>query len=231
MKQGLKKVAARLPITWQQELKRYYFSRQIQNGSFNTHEPEYQRLPSLVSQGDWVLDVGANIGHYSIRLSELVGEMGRVISFEPVPDTFQLLAANAALARHRNITLINAAASSASGTSRMDIPKFGDSGLDNYYRAHLSNGAPGSGLEVFCLPIDSLELPKSIRLVKIDAEGHELAVIQGMKELLERDHPILILEDNDSEVVDVLGEFGYLSEKVPGSCNRVFRFSSDSRVL
>jgi FkbM family methyltransferase len=220
---GLKQLAARLPLAWQQELKRHYFRKQIRSRSFKTNEPEYERLSALVSSGDWVLDIGANIGHYTMRLSELVGELGRVISFEPVPETFELLAAHACMAPFKNITLINAAASESAGISSMDIPRFNETGLNNYYMARLSNDGQGSGLRVLRLPIDALQLPHPIRLVKVDAEGHEMSVLQGMKRLLASDHPILIVEDNDPGVVSALEELGYESEKILGSSNRIFK--------
>jgi len=175
----------------------------------------------MVSPGDWTLDIGANVGHYTLRLSDLVGPRGRVISLEPVPDTFELLAANAALARHSNITLINAAGSESASISGMVIPRQEDGGLDNFYLAHLSGNE--SKLEVLCIPVDSLSLPRPVRLVKIDTEGHELSVLRGMKGLLARDRPTLIVEDNDPEVSAYLAGFRYSSEKVAGSSNRIFR--------
>lgn len=220
MRRALKRLAARLPPRWQQELKRRYFGRQVRSRAFHAGEPEFELLPSMVSPGDWVLDIGANIGHYTIRLSELVGARGRVISFEPVPATFELLASNAALSPQCNISLLNAAASESPGTSGMEIPQSSDSGLDNFYTAHLSDAA--SELTVLCIAVDSLALPNHIRLVKIDAEGHELPVLRGMKELLVRDHPTLIVEDNDPEVSEYLVGFGYSSSKLPGSSNRLF---------
>src|SRR5438105_15643228 len=90
----LKRIAATLPPAWQNELKRIYFRRQIQRDRFITSEPEYDLLSSLVADGDWVVDVGANVGHYAKRFSQLVGRTGRVIAFEPVPETFALLAGN-----------------------------------------------------------------------------------------------------------------------------------------
>ena len=219
----VKKLAARLPKRWQQGLKRLRFGRQIRSRTFRTGEPEYDLLPGMISPGDWVLDIGANIGHYTVRFSELVGEQGRVISFEPVPDTFELLAANVALLPTKNVTLMNSAASDATRVVGIEIPKFVDTGLDNYYTAHLSEAS--SRLNVLCIAVDSLNLPHPLRLVKIDAEGHELPVPKGMRGLLERDHPILIIEDNDAEVADYLSEIGYSFEKIGESCNRLFRQS------
>jgi len=223
MKNTLKRIAARLSKRRQQELKRLYFGRQIRRGRFRTDEQEYELLPDFVSPGDWVLDVGANVGHYTQRMSQLVGPAGRVIAFEPVPDTFELLAANAALFADHNVTLINAAASAASGVVRMEIQQF-QSGLANYYMARITDSGPG--LEVLCTAIDRLALPHKVRLAKIDTEGNELKVLQGMVEILRSDHPILIVEDNVPEVPAFLAGFGYTERKLAGSSNRLFYFEA-----
>ncbi len=88
----LKKIAARLPPSFQQALKRMYFGAQIHFDHFKSEEADYKILDKYISPDDWVLDIGANIGHYTMRFSKLVGPDGRVIAFEPVPATFDLLA-------------------------------------------------------------------------------------------------------------------------------------------
>jgi FkbM family methyltransferase len=226
MKRHLKTIAARLPKHWQQELKRVYFRRQVRGRRFVTREPEYALLPRLISCGDWVLDVGANVGHYTLRAAELVGHQGRVIALEPVPETFALLAANTAVSALQNVTLINAAASASGFVGGMSIPE-ADTGLADYALAHLTTQP--SEAQVLCLPIDALPLPHHIRLVKIDAERHELHVLHGMKDLLHRDHPIIIAEDTVVEVPEFLRGFGYFTAKLPGSANRLF--AQDRRVL
>jgi len=215
----LKRTAARLPNRWQQQLKRILFGFQIRGGRFYTSEPEYAFLSRLISPGDWVLDIGANVGHYTIRFSELVHRDGRVFAFEPVPETFELLAANTALTELNNITLINAAASDSVGLVGMKIPQF-DTGLDNYYMAHTA--IDEYRFRALQIPVDSLALPHSIRLAKIDTEGNELLVLRGMVELLRRDHPLLIVEDNVAEAVTFLDELGYSTIKIKGSSNRIF---------
>jgi FkbM family methyltransferase len=223
LKRTLKRLAALLPGQWQQDLKRRHFRRALRLGSFRTAEPEYDLLSSLTAPGDWVIDIGANVGHYTLKLSELVGKTGRVIAIEPVPDTFELLAGNAALARHRNITLVNAAAADSARLAWMSIPKFDDTGLTNYYQAELADAQTESSLQVMCIAVDALELPHTVRLIKIDTEGHELSVLRGMTKLLQRDRPILIVEDNAPEVVSFLTELGYRAEKLPGSSNCIFK--------
>ena len=120
----LKKISAQLPHQWQSELKRIYFGRQINNGTFVTDEPEYKILHNFISPGDWVIDIGANVGHYTKRFSELVGVNGRVLAFEPVPTTFSLLSANVQKFAHQNVSLINAAVSDKLDVVGMSIPKF-----------------------------------------------------------------------------------------------------------
>src|SRR5580698_10220999 len=100
----LKRVASRFPVGLQQELKRVKFRRDIRNGTFRTDEPEFNRLREWVRVGDWVVDIGANVGHYTLELSSLVGRTGRVFAFEPIPETFELLAAHAARCENQNVT-------------------------------------------------------------------------------------------------------------------------------
>jgi len=216
----LKRLALNLPPSWQREMKRHLYRRQILSDSFNTDEPEYEILCSLLSPGDWTIDVGANIGHYTKRMSDLVTEHGRVIAFEPVSDTFSLLAANAQHYRYQNVTLLNVAASDSSGVVGISIPRF-DSGLNNYYEASLTQS--NDGLQVMTLSIDSLRLPCTIRLVKIDVEGHELSVLKGMSQLLSRDKPILIIEVSSKEVHSLLFKMGYSRETLPASPNHIYR--------
>ena len=95
-----------------------------------TDEKEYALLDSFLQPGDWVLDLGANVGHYTMRMSELVGHSGRVIAVEPMPDTFALLAANTRVFEHANVSLLNVAASDRIATVGIELPSFAE-GLPN----------------------------------------------------------------------------------------------------
>jgi FkbM family methyltransferase len=204
-------VASYLPLPWQQDLKRRHYRRQISRGTFTTGEPEYALLPSLVKAGMCVIDVGANVGHYTLRLADLAG---RVIAVEPVPETFAMLAANCA--GRGNVTLLNVAASDSVGVVNIAVPRF-STGLRNWYEASIT--AESTGLSVLAMPLDSLDLPK-VGLVKIDAEGHELQVLFGMRQTIERDRPLLIVETGDkSEAVKLLESWGYGVRRLDGSPN------------
>jgi FkbM family methyltransferase len=216
----MKRLAARLPAAWQAELKRVRYRGQIRRQTFGNSEAEFAMLGSMLAPGDWVIDVGANVGHYTKRFSDLVGPTGRVIAFEPVPETFALLAANVALFEHQNVTLLNFAASNAPSAVGLQIPRF-SSGLRNFYQAAVTRDA--GDLQVLTVPLDSLGLSHRISLVKIDAEGHDAEVLQGMDGILRRDLPVLIVESGQASMADTLGKLGYLHETPPHSPNTLFR--------
>jgi FkbM family methyltransferase len=218
----LKRLTSGLPQSWQHELKRLKCRHEIRRRTFRSYEPEFLMLGSLISAGDWVIDIGANVGHYAMGFSDLVGPQGRVIAVEPVAETFALLSANAILFPYRNVTLLNVAASDRSGVAGMQISRF-ETGLSNYYQARLSEGS--SDCDVLTVRLDALALPHPIKLMKIDAEGHDPAVLRGAEALLARDHPTLIVETGSSDVVEHLRRFGYTSEKLPRSPNTLFRWS------
>lgn len=215
----MKRLAARLPLPWQEELKRIHHRRHIKRQTFGTSEPEFDLLASLVGPGDWVIDVGANVGHYTKRFSDLAGPLGRVIAVEPVPETFALLSANVGLFEHRNVTLLNVAASNSASIVTVNIPQF-TTGLRNYYQAAI--GSSAGDLRVLTLSLDSLGLSHGIKLVKIDAEGHDAAVVEGMEAILVRDRPALIVEDAEASMIERLARLGYRKQVQANSPNTVF---------
>lgn len=221
---ALKLGVALLPPSWAQAIKRMRFARMIRNRSFMSaeeHDAEFRRLHEWVSAGDWVIDVGANFGNYSARLSELVGSSGRVFSIEPVLSTFELLSSNMACLPQKNVTLFNVAVSDGAGLTGIEVPKQ-ENGLDNPYMARLTDG-PDASCTVMRMPLDALPLPQRVSLIKIDVEGHELEAVQGMQRLLARDRPLLVVEGRSPEVASVLAKFGYTFEDTPRSPNRVYR--------
>jgi len=187
-----------------------------------TPEPEYKLLSQFVMPGDWIIDIGANVGHYTKKFSDLVGPEGRVIAIEPVPATFSILSANCQSFSNANVTLFNVAASEMFDVAGMEIPKF-KTGLANYYEAHILPSCQESTFNVLTIPLDALCINSRIKLVKIDTEGHEKMVLKGMRQLLKQYHPILIVEAPSDDTVSFLSDFGYVSEKLPDSPNLIFK--------
>jgi FkbM family methyltransferase len=102
----------------------------------------------------------------------------------------------------------------------MEMPKF-STGLTNYYMAKVSKEADSN--KVICSPIDAFDFDKPIKLIKIDVEGHELSALRGMKSILERYHPILIVEGDNVEVNLFLASLGYAEERLEKSPNIIFK--------
>jgi FkbM family methyltransferase len=216
----LRPILGSLPDPLQRELRRLHYARQIRRGRFGTDEPEYDMLERWVRAGDTVLDVGANIGRYTMKLSALVGPQGRVIAVEPVAETFVLLSENVSRSPHGNVTLLNVAASSGFEVVGMTVPR-DSSGIENLYQASIDGGTEG-GPRVLTAPMDALRLPSRISLAKIDVEGHELAALAGMDRILTEDRPVLIVEDSSAEIQTVLTDRGYESTRFDGSPNRLY---------
>lgn len=216
----LRRLVARLPRGPREELIRLRMRRLVAHPPSLDFEPELDRLGEWLSPGDWAVDVGANVGLYTARMSAAVGPSGRVVALEPVPSTFALLAANTRVMPHENVTLHNAAATDAAGVVGMRVPRSA-AGLEDHYQSHLCDD--GADVRVVGVRLDDLPLPHPVALVKVDAEGHELAVLRGMRRLLERDRPALVVEASDAEgALAFLAPLGYRMRALPGSANRIF---------
>jgi FkbM family methyltransferase len=188
-----------LPATFRAELRALWHSLLIATHHFRCEEPEWQRLEEWVGPGDAAIDVGADVGYYTSRLSELVGTTGHVIAIEPQHESFCALTRNSRLFRHRNVTLLNMAASDTHSFRRMSVPR-GEPGL-----ARIDELGAQACLG---MTIDGLAIPGPVRLVKIDVEGHELQVLKGMEELLERYRPVIIFESRP-DAAEFLARRGY----------------------
>lgn len=221
-------VFRRMPLGWRRTLRAARLRYLVRRKMFGSDEPEYRKLAEWLRPGDVAMDVGANFGSFSLRMSELVGEDGRVYAFEPVPQTFALLATALSARGCKNVSALNLACSDTTGIVTMSVPDDPVSG-ENLYQASISVSGP-SLTKVVCARIDDLPLPtKGLRLVKIDAEGHDAEVISGMWQLIRKEMPILIAEHPSATIIDRLKGLGYLHSHELGSPNAVFTPPRESR--
>lgn len=180
----IRSLAKKLPWPIQHQIKQMYYRHQINNGTFVSPEIEYSKLGQLIKNDDWIVDIGANVGHYTRKFSELAPN-GRVIAFEPHPITFSHLASN--VADLKNVTLYNTAFSSKFGLVGFTVPD------NNFYQASIS--ADGEYNVISASP-SILGFDERIAFIKIDAEGHEPTIIESLTELINKDKPILMIELN-----------------------------------
>jgi FkbM family methyltransferase len=218
MKSVLRQASSLLPDSLRRRMRRWRYSSQIRQGTFKTDEPEFGQLEQWIRPGDTVIDVGANVGHYTVRLARIVGSTGRVIAFEPVPHTFAMLVENLESAALGHVTFVNAAATREPARLKFDVPQWEWGGL-NYYQSRVSDAGT---TEVVGLPVDAVLPPGKVTFVKVDVEGHELACLHGCRRLLERDHPMLMVEGDETAVRDFLAGFGYTGRRLDGSPNTLY---------
>jgi FkbM family methyltransferase len=159
-------------------------------------EGEVAFFRKVLRPGDVAIDVGANIGALTLPMAQLVGDGGKVFAFEPNRENFSLLIRNLLDhdPRYENVVAYEAAVSNCYGEKH--VPKLSDLEHRNYGRVEIND--TGKGMRVETRIIDSLNLPKC-RLIKIDAEGHELEVIQGARLTIARCRPILYIENDRRE--------------------------------
>lgn len=213
-----KQLISKLPKNWQLQLRRLRYRWLIVRDDFASEEPEYEKLPEWVGEGDWVIDVGANIGTYTLEMSRLVGSTGRVIALEPMPSTFEFLSRHVATLGGGNITLLNVAASNRAGPLKMTVPKLA-SGLDNLYQSRI---AEMGEFNVLAMPLDALPIDHAVSLLKVDVEGHEMCVLRGARELIGRSRPVIVLEGQNARFEQFLRPFGYRGARFDSSPNTVF---------
>ena len=179
-------------------------------------EPDLNIVQKLVREGETAFDIGANIGVYTKFLSEFVGPSGRVLSLEPVPETFSYLSYNGRKLGLTNIRLISAAACDFDGTTSMSIPNYHDGGK-NLYQAQISSEANGNTFWVSAKRLDSLIEPEMVpSFIKIDVEGAELSCLMGAEKLLDAHKPSLLVEissDPDGANTDAAKVFEFLSAR------------------
>jgi len=183
---------------------------------FGVWEPNLTRfLERRLKPGDLVIDVGANIGYFSLLAARIVGPLGRIVAVEASPRTFRALSDNIARNGATNIRAINMAASGASGTVNIYSGEDYNSGLTSIVERK------GSVVEgsVAAAPLGELVTPDELqraKVIKIDVEGAEADVLAGVLpsiDQLAHDTDIIVefnpasVSTSGESVVDLLARF------------------------
>ena len=177
-------------------------------------------LDRLIGPGDVFIDVGANIGIYTLRAAPLVGPSGLVLAVEPGRLSADRLAANVALnPAFGPIRLVRKAVSDRVGRATFYHVDVGD---DPQTFSLLTDGSHHGTEEVEVTTIDRLmadQAPGRLDCLKIDVEGVEAQVIAGAAETIARHRPIILFEvnaqiqkhrsDDKSGAFHALEAFGY----------------------
>lgn len=210
---------------------------------YRTKSWEYQEtrlVSSIIKPGMVVLDIGAEMGYYTIIFSRLVGESGRVFSFEPHPEHRKYLSRNIEINSLHNVKICEFGLSDKTGSAFLER---------NWARIEKVD-APGKRyLEVGMERFDQWwqrEGGGRVDFAKIDIEGAELNALLGMKETLREYHPMIVVEVHTFQIkrfgfsahhlINFLSGLGYVSRRV--DTDRIYEypnmtlfFASDKSML
>jgi FkbM family methyltransferase len=155
-------------------------------------EPHFTDIAKkLIPQGSIAVDCGANMGHHTVVMANIVGENGFVHAIEPLRVIFQQLNANVFNNGLTNVKTYNIALGNRGGVSQMNPV--------NYFADWVNIGdteVGRGGDEILVTPLDVFEL-RNVSFIKIDVQGSEVLLLDGAKETIQKNSPILFIEVED----------------------------------
>lgn len=164
-----------------------------------TFEPEEQMIMrALLPSCRGMMDIGANLGLYTLLASRLIPRDGRIVAFEASPIEYSKLSWTIQRNRLSNVEAVAAAVSDECGTATIHQSLAGAGALNRLDRPAKTSGqwqevqVPKTTLDAWAATHDDV----AIDLIKVDVEGHEFAVLEGAKALLQRCRPIILIEVN-----------------------------------
>ena len=205
-------------------------------GSFEPNE--FAFLDRLLRPGMTFVDIGANEGLFSLFAARRVGSAGRVVAIEPSSRERRQLERNVGRNRLGNVTIVPHALGSEAGSARLHIAAKLHGG-HNTFGDFVHEGASAAATEeVLVETFDALARRLAlgrVDAVKIDVEGAELKVLNGMRDVLRTARPVLLIEANEdalrrqaastAAMIALLGELGYEIRVFSGRTGEVERLA------
>jgi FkbM family methyltransferase len=236
----LKKIVFSLfPNVLLKHIKKYHYYYKIKHAK-PSDEEDLLMVKQCIKPTSDVIDIGANVGLYTKFLSESVGPEGKVLSFEPIPETYNYLKNNIQKLNLHNVVALQVAISDHKGKAIMQVPRFNDNRL-NFYEAAITD-KPNDAIihfEVETNTLDNFCIQYNLKplLIKCDVEGHEWLVFKGSNDTITRYKPILLVEinqdlsnpdPNTARLLDYLDNKGYQTYITAN--NRLKKRESEKKV-
>jgi FkbM family methyltransferase len=161
---------------------------------YDFERPELEWAMARAAGGGVIVDVGANIGVFTVACARAVGSRGQVIAIEPSPTTFAKLQLTCRRLRIDNVELVSVAAADVNGTRGLVVGDHSDP-----LRQHLADARPATSRDIVRVEARRIDdvcggRVADVSLVKIDVEGHELAVLAGARRILANRRAALLVE-------------------------------------
>lgn len=182
--------------------------------------PETKLCAQIIEKNMVVFDIGANIGYYTLLFSKLAGETGIVYAFEPIKKYYEHMLFHLKINKVQNVRPEKLILSSTEGkltifpgesSARIDLPQ----GDQSAWKKHLQETVETTTLDRY---VQKNEIAK-LNFIKIDVDGHEVAVLKGAEESIKKFYPVILLEfceehqqgagKSGKELLDLIISFGY----------------------
>jgi len=188
-------------------LKLYLTENDSENysGGINYEDDYFDLLELEITSGENVIDIGAKIGIYSLAFSKFIGPTGKVFSFEPTPDSFNILKKNMNENHLENMIIEQKAVTDKNEIQLLEL-------FESNGNNRINNDSKNS-ININCTSLDNYfsDSHEKISFVKIDVEGLEPKVLSGMKNVLEKNPKIKILLEYNPKLMKF---YGYVPEKI-----------------
>lgn len=147
----------------------------------------------FVGEGMNVIDIGANIGYYTLLAAKLIGEKGKVFAFEPEPRNYALLLRNVELNGYKNVIPQQKAVSNKAGKVKLFLDRL-EPGAHSLYKVRQS---AKEAIVVDAVSLDDFFKGKEfpINVIKIDVEGAEMTVLLGMSRIVKNSNNLKIFTE------------------------------------
>jgi FkbM family methyltransferase len=189
-------------------------------------EPEFQHLEEFLDSNSVFVDVGANVGIYTLKAAKYLDKGGIVLALEPFPDILSTLYHNIQANRFTNVRLRNFCAGKDTGHSMLWM----NSNKPNSFSL-VKIDKEASSLSTLTVSLDELfgwEGLERLDYLKIDAEGAEQQILVGATKILEKHRPIIQLEVTINEVLPFLIEYSIF--QAPGSPNKIYIPNESTKI-
>ena len=178
-----------------------------------------EALRRTLRRGGVFYDIGANVGFFTLVGSRIVGESGRVIAFEPVPSCARSVARNIELNGFEQAEIREVAVGATDGEATLLV--VGEASWSHMASARERHRDVRAEVDVTVVSIDSLVAAGTIPppdVLKIDTEGAEIEIVEGMRETLERHGPAIICElhDTNERFAALMDELHYRATNLDG---------------
>jgi FkbM family methyltransferase len=155
----------------------------------------YNLIENISFKDTTIIDIGANLGAHTLEFADLVGDGGKVYSFEPQRVVFYQLCSNIFVNGYDNIYAFNKAVSNKNGVVHIEKQDFYFDGVLNIGNTHIQNqGDPVDGIKLDDYNLDN------ISLIKMDVQGFEPFVLDGATETIKRNRPLILIEIEDEHL-------------------------------